>query len=118
MKLATTSPVPAGSVMIRDQRAWHGGTPNLSREVRAIPHFGMVCAPWFNTNTQKALPRSLYEELSPEGQHACRYIVADSDEVGPFGNREHPSCWNFSFCLSISRTTMIILYLGIPRVWS
>ena len=21
----------------------HGGTPNLSKEVRAIPHFGMVC---------------------------------------------------------------------------
>jgi hypothetical protein len=31
MKLATTNPVPAGSVMIRDQRAWHGGTPNLVR---------------------------------------------------------------------------------------
>ena len=26
-----------GSVLIRDPRAWHGGTPNLSNEVRAIP---------------------------------------------------------------------------------
>jgi hypothetical protein len=69
----------------------HGGTPNLSKEVRAIPHFGMVCAPWFNTNTQKSLPRSQFETLSLEGQHACRYIVADTDEVGPFPNREHPS---------------------------
>jgi hypothetical protein len=48
----------------------------------------MVCAPWFNTNTQKTLPRSLYEQLSTDGQHACRNIVADTDEVGPFANRK------------------------------
>ena len=30
MKLSTTNPVPAGSVMIRDQRAWHGGTTVIS----------------------------------------------------------------------------------------
>ena len=47
-----------------------------------------ACAPWFNTNTQKTLPRSLYEQLSPDGQHACRNIVADTDEVGPFANRK------------------------------
>ena len=38
MKLSTVCPAPAGSVLIRDDRAWHGGTPNLSQEVRPIPN--------------------------------------------------------------------------------
>jgi hypothetical protein len=38
MKLSTVCPAPAGSVLIRDVRAWHGGTPNLSDEVRCIPN--------------------------------------------------------------------------------
>jgi hypothetical protein len=37
MKLSTTGPCPAGSVLLRDSRAWHGGTPNLGEFVRAIP---------------------------------------------------------------------------------
>jgi hypothetical protein len=34
MKLSMVAPLAAGGCVIRDQRAWHGGTPNLSREVR------------------------------------------------------------------------------------
>lgn len=45
MKLSVTAPVPAGSALFRDHRAWHGGTPNLSKEVRAIPAC-YFCAPW------------------------------------------------------------------------
>jgi hypothetical protein len=37
MKLSTTCSCPAGSVLLRDNRAWHGGTPNLSQFTRAIP---------------------------------------------------------------------------------
>ena len=38
MKLSTVCPLPAGSAIFRDNRAWHGGTPNLSDHVRAIPN--------------------------------------------------------------------------------
>ena len=68
MKLLTTSPAPAGAAMFRDHRAWyepprvpspprphgwlcgrrHGGTPNLSWEVRAIPG-AYYDAPWYNS---------------------------------------------------------------------
>ena len=37
MKLSTVCPAPAGSAIFRDLRTWHGGTPNLSREVRPRP---------------------------------------------------------------------------------
>jgi hypothetical protein len=46
MKMSVTSPCPAGSVMLRDSRAWHGGTPNLGKYVRgARPSaFGFAAA--------------------------------------------------------------------------
>ena len=46
MKLSTVCPAPAGSVLIRDTRAWHGGTPNLSDHVRAMPN-AEFHAPWY-----------------------------------------------------------------------
>jgi len=38
MKRSTLCPVPAGSVILRDPRAWHGGTPNLSDQIRLMPN--------------------------------------------------------------------------------
>ena len=38
MRLSTVCPAPAGAVQIRDVRAWHGGTPNLSEAARSIPN--------------------------------------------------------------------------------
>ena len=32
MKMSTLCPAPAGSAILRDIRAWHGGTPNLDRK--------------------------------------------------------------------------------------
>ncbi|NDC79229.1 MAG: hypothetical protein EBZ67_15365, partial [Chitinophagia bacterium] len=46
MRLSTVCPAPAGAVMIRDVRAWHGGTPNISDAVRSIPNLEFY-APWF-----------------------------------------------------------------------
>ena len=81
MKLSTMCPAPAGSVLIRDIRAWHGGTPNVSDEVRAIPNAEFY-APWFHEPMPKSMPRSIYETLSEHGKHLCRFIVADTvDEV-------------------------------------
>ena len=74
MKLSTVCPAPAGSVLIRDIRAWHGGTPNLSQEVRAIPNAEFY-APWFREPLQPSMPYEIYQSLSEHGQKVCRYIT-------------------------------------------
>ena len=78
MKLSTVCPAPAGSVLLRDVRAWHGGTPNLSNEVRAIPSV-QYCAPWFRDPARRALPRSAWHGLSEHGKQISRYAVLDPD---------------------------------------
>ncbi len=79
MKLSTVMPAPAGSVLMRDVRAWHGGTPNLSDEVRAIPNCEFH-APWYREPWRVSMPRSVYETLSDHGKKISQYIVADSSE--------------------------------------
>ncbi|MEM7016323.1 MAG: phytanoyl-CoA dioxygenase family protein [Pseudomonadota bacterium] len=78
MKLSTVCPAPAGSVLIRDVRAWHGGTPNLSNEVRAIPNAEFY-APWFREPAKRSMPREIYDTLSEHAQRVSRFIVADKD---------------------------------------
>jgi hypothetical protein len=83
MKLSTTAPAPAGCAMLRDVRAWHGGTPNLSRDVRAIPSVTFT-APWFSTNTAtnsrpRSLPRCVFQTLSARGQAVAADIVCEDD---------------------------------------
>ncbi len=77
MKLATVCPAPAGSVLLRDIRAWHGGTPNLSDQVRAIPNVEFW-APWYREPTRKCMPREIFDSLTEHGKRLCEYIVADS----------------------------------------
>lgn len=86
MKLSTVCPAPAGSVMIRDVRAWHGGTPNLSNEVRAIPNVEYF-APWYREPLQRSMPRDMYDSLSERAQYLARYIVAGPEEELEFGYR-------------------------------
>ena len=80
MRLSTICPLPAGSAIIRDARCWHGGTPNLSNEVRAMPNVEFM-APWFRS---EALIRSMAFEtwrgLSEHARRISRYIVLDRDE--------------------------------------
>ncbi len=88
MKLSTVCPAPAGSVVIRDVRTWHGGTPNLSNEVRVMPNAEFY-APWFREPLLISMPRPVYETLSDHGQSVCRYIVADEGEQLPAGYRNN-----------------------------
>lgn len=87
MKLSTVCPAPAGSVLMRDVRAWHGGTPNLSNEVRSLPNAEFF-APWYRERFPISMPRSIYDELSEHGKWISRYIVADRDEELVTGYRE------------------------------
>lgn len=86
MKLSTVCPAPAGSVVLRDVRCWHGGTPNLSEEVRAIPNAEFF-APWFREPLRKSMPWEIYEGLSDHGKRLCRYIHAQPGEQIETGYR-------------------------------
>ena len=87
MKLSAVCPAPAGSVLIRDVRAWHGGTPNLSDEVRAMPNAEFY-APWFREPMRRSMPYHMYETLSAHGKDVCRFIVADSNDEVETGYRD------------------------------
>ncbi|MDZ7683951.1 MAG: phytanoyl-CoA dioxygenase family protein [Gammaproteobacteria bacterium] len=87
MKLSTLCPAPAGSVLLRDIRTWHGGTPNLADHVRAIPNVEFY-APWFIEPQPKSVPREIHETLSDHARHLCRYIVADRGETLDIGVRD------------------------------
>lgn len=75
MKLSTVCPLPAGSAVFRDVRAWHGGTPNLSREVRAMPNIEYL-APWFRSNIMStSVPHDVWSELSDHARRITRLIA-------------------------------------------
>lgn len=86
MKLSTICPAPAGSVLMRDIRAWHGGTPNVSDEVRAIPNVEFY-APWFIEPQPKSVPREIFDTLSDHAKHLCRFITVEPGQTLRTGNR-------------------------------
>jgi hypothetical protein len=65
-------------------RAWHGGTPNLSDQVRAIPNIEFY-APWFREPTVPGISYEDHRRLSDHAQHITRYVVQDSSERLPSG---------------------------------
>lgn len=79
MRLSTVCPVPAGSIMLRDVRAWHGGTPNLSDATRSIPNIEFY-APWFREPMIPSISYSDYKKLPQRSQQLARFCVADSSE--------------------------------------
>ena len=90
MKHSTLCPVPAGSAIIRDNRAWHGGTPNLSREVRALPNVEYY-APWFRCEgIMRSMPYERWTELSDHGRRICRYVMCGEGEVVVGAGFTHP----------------------------
>jgi hypothetical protein len=85
------APAPAGSALIRDTRAWHGGCPNVSRYVRAIPRTG-YSAQIYQQADPNAAPRKVkpgltrmkhevWETLTPKGKEICAHLKMDEGEV-------------------------------------
>jgi ectoine hydroxylase-related dioxygenase (phytanoyl-CoA dioxygenase family) len=62
----------AGSLLIRDLRMWHRGTPNRSAASR--PHLALVYGrPWFRFNQQPpSLSHQAFEQLSERGKQLLR----------------------------------------------
>ncbi len=80
MRLSTVCPAPAGAVMIRDVRAWHGGTPNVSDSTRAIPNLEFY-APWFREPILPGISYRDYKKLSDHAQKLVGFSVVDSSET-------------------------------------
>ena len=80
MRLSTVCPAPAGAIMVRDVRAWHGGTPNISDTVRAIPNLEFY-APWFREPFVPGITYAAHNQLSQRAQFLTRFCVADSSEA-------------------------------------
>ncbi len=90
MKHSTLCPVPAGSAIIRDLRAWHGGTPNLSHEVRSMPNIEYY-APWFRSEgIMRCMPYERWEELSEHGRRICRLVTYGPGETVVGAGFTHP----------------------------
>lgn len=90
MRLSTVCPVSAGTAIIRDARCWHGGTPNLSREIRAMPNVEYM-APWFRSEAvSRPMSHETWQSLSPHAQRISRFIVCDSDEPVIGAGINHP----------------------------
>ena len=82
MKTSTLCPLPAGSCIVRDNRCWHGGTPNLSAEPRLLPNVEYF-APWFRS--EYIVPCMPYERWAAlptaHARRICRLVVAPRGEA-------------------------------------
>jgi len=90
MRFSTVCPLPAGSAIFRDARCWHGGTPNLSWEVRAMPNVEYF-APWFHSEAlQRTMPYERWLTLSPHAQRISRFVVGQPGEPVIGAGKHHP----------------------------
>lgn len=90
LKYSTLCPVPVRSAVIRDNRAWHSGTPNLSGEVRSMPNVEYY-APWFRSEAvNRCMPYETWLGLSEHGQRISRYVVCDPGEPVIGAGFTHP----------------------------
>ncbi len=84
MRMCTLVGAKAGAGVFRDNRAWHGATPNLSREIRSLPNVEYG-APWIaDPSKNRTMPYKIWETLTDHGKHICRF-VHDEPGVWPAG---------------------------------
>ena len=74
-----------GDVMIRDVRAVHRGTPNLTDEPRPMVVIGYSRRWLHRPEVSIRVPRSTFEGLSDRARRLVRFnpVVADDDAVAP-----------------------------------
>ncbi|MDA1191306.1 MAG: phytanoyl-CoA dioxygenase family protein [Candidatus Poribacteria bacterium] len=65
--------MPAGSILVRDMRMWHRGTPNRSNAAR--PNMAMIYARyWLKTHYPKiGIPQDTYDKLSDRAKKLFRF---------------------------------------------
>eukprot|EP00747_Dinoflagellata_sp_TGD_P037781 gnl/TRDRNA2_/TRDRNA2_139284_c0_seq3.p1 gnl/TRDRNA2_/TRDRNA2_139284_c0~~gnl/TRDRNA2_/TRDRNA2_139284_c0_seq3.p1 ORF type:complete len:331 (+),score=18.29 gnl/TRDRNA2_/TRDRNA2_139284_c0_seq3:131-1123(+) len=114
MRLSTLCPLPAGSVLIRDVRTWHGGTPNLSDEIRAIPAVEFAAAD-FREPSRVVMPRAIYDGLTEHGKEITQHLVAGTTcHLNP-GYRMHFGALNLLSDMKIYLSSKEFWYATIWR---
>jgi hypothetical protein len=64
--------MPAGSLLIRDTRMWHRGTPNNSTEGR--PNLALVYnRPWYVAKSDISITQETYDGLSDRAKQLFRF---------------------------------------------
>jgi hypothetical protein len=65
--------MPAGSLLVRDMRMWHRGTPNRSDHAR--PHLAFIYSkPWLKTHYPPiAIPKETYDGLTERQKRLFRF---------------------------------------------
>ncbi len=77
MRLCTLAGAPAGAGVFRDSRAWHGATPNVSKEVRAMPNVEYA-APWVaDDRFVPTMPHEIWSTLSDHAKKICAKVKAE-----------------------------------------
>jgi ectoine hydroxylase-related dioxygenase (phytanoyl-CoA dioxygenase family) len=61
--------MPAGSILIRDSRMWHRGTPNRGNEPR--PNLALIYRA-YGTDNSISIPQETYDNLSERAKHLFR----------------------------------------------
>ena len=90
MRLSTLVGAPAGSAIFRDTRAWHGATPNLSIEIRALPSIEYSANSRAGKHFQRTMPHELWLTLSEHGRNICRNIKEDEGKWPAGAGQLHP----------------------------
>ena len=90
MKHSTLVGALAGAGVFRDNRAWYEGTPNLSREIRALPNVEYA-APWRLPNGfTKSMLHEMWETLTPRAQKLCDWIKTEPGVCPSGAGMMHP----------------------------
>ncbi len=90
MRLSTLVGAPAGSGIFRDSRCWHGATPNVSHEVRALPSVEYSASSRHTAGFQKSMPFEVWKELSEHAQRITKPIVQEPGVWPPGAGILHP----------------------------
>jgi len=79
MKVSTLCPLRAGSAIFRDNRCWHGGTPNLADRARVLPnveYFAPDGPPSLGWMDRPTMPFQNWRVLSPLARYLARGVFA------------------------------------------
>jgi hypothetical protein len=90
MRLSTLVGAPAGAGVFRDPRAWHGATPNLSREIRAMPNVEYG-APWLEEAVfRPSMPHDVWSGLGAHAQKIAGRVTTGPGEWPAGAGAMHP----------------------------
>ena len=89
MKTSTLVGALAGAGVFRDNRAWHGATPNISREVRAMPNLEYVPR-WLEPSISRSMPFENWLTLDEQGRQIARAVVCPEGEWPAGAGFMHP----------------------------